>query len=610
MGIETELGVTRPGINWMANITFMRNLHKLEAQIGGSWIRWDARQRLEAPTIQEEQEHHQDLFLDEHWLRDSNLFLPNGARFYPDGPHAELSSPLSLNPRQLVTWNRALYRWIDNVRKEYKKIGQQYTIYRNNVGFGDPIDDKPDYDRSSWACHLNLGVPRRVKLQDLVTKCIPWFVLQTPFSGAGKVGSDNNMPPVDFQISQRADFFTEIASHMTTHERPLYNLRDVAYADQTQWRRMHIIPFDSNMLELPEYLKCGLTAILVSMIRDGVLDDRFAIYDPLAKFHEISWDTDVKTRVWLVNRRQSRSVTDCLWEYCDLFADYLELHHPENTIMYDVVMRFYKIIQALITKDWGYLYGKLDWVTKKEIIENALNKKGKAWKDDLAYKLDTQYHDNDHERGMFFKVIAPHPQCVRITDEEEIVQAIDTPPPTRSRWIAEIRKKLEPQIYSSDYWYRITLEDGERLLSLFFGDPSVVWNEEEGQRLLALPLTELMQALKELGIIGTEKRRIEDEPLDLDYLTLDPSRHFSRKESLLLRQKGPPARSRAQLVPHSPTLEGKAVPSFPPLSVQEPDDLYERSMGHLEEVPPTEETPPVRSSYGEQLLRRFTRPTQ
>ena len=60
---------------------------------------------------------------------------------------------------------------------------------------------------------------------------LPWFVSRQVFTGAGKVGTENGASPVDYQISQRADFFEEEVGLETTLKRPIVNTRDEPHAD-------------------------------------------------------------------------------------------------------------------------------------------------------------------------------------------------------------------------------------------------------------------------------------------------------------------------------------------------------------------------------------------
>ena len=88
----------------------------------------------------------------------------------------------------------------------------------------------------------------------------------------GKIGSENGAAAVDFQISQRADFFEEEVGLETTLKRPIVNTRDEPHADPQLYRRLHVIVGDANLCEVATFLKVGTTAIVLAMIEDDFID--------------------------------------------------------------------------------------------------------------------------------------------------------------------------------------------------------------------------------------------------------------------------------------------------------------------------------------------------
>ena len=114
----------------------------------------------------------------------------------------------------------------------------------------------------------------------LVRNLIPWFVTRQVFTGAGKIGSENGADAVDFQISQRADFFEEEVGLETTLKRPIVNTRDEPHADPQKYRRLHVIVGDANLCEVATFLKVGATAIVLAMIEDGFIDKDLSIIAP------------------------------------------------------------------------------------------------------------------------------------------------------------------------------------------------------------------------------------------------------------------------------------------------------------------------------------------
>ena len=145
--------------------------------------------------------------------------------------------------------------------------GQEIVVYKNNS----------DGKGNSYGTHENYLVDRTVPFAALVRNLLPWFVTRQVFTGAGKVGSENGADAVDYQISQRADFFEEEVGLETTLKRPIVNTRDEPHADPQQYRRLHVIVGDANLCEVATFLKVGTTAIVLAMIEDGFIDKDLSI---------------------------------------------------------------------------------------------------------------------------------------------------------------------------------------------------------------------------------------------------------------------------------------------------------------------------------------------
>lgn len=507
-GIETEFAIFGGEENPLyAGRAFIYDFKKLANGQDEEKMAWDPSGRLAEQERSEEAvsapaERH-DYFFQKMWREGGNHLLPFGARLYDDG-HAELSTPLCINPLMAVTYNRAGYRWMDDLRKKYEEVlGKRYQIYRNNTGWREKDSLSDIYARNgrrrvSYGCHENYATKRSIPLEILVSRLAPFLILRTPLIGSGKIGADCGAQATDFQISQRADFTECLYGSQTTEKRPIYNLRDTPYADEKRFRRIHVISGDANMLELPEWLKIGLTSILIMMVEDGKMDNRFEFVDPVRSFWKISRDIGFRELFNFRNQNQRRTSLDCLKEYADLFWNYLEIYQPNNEIYKDVVKSFYEIIGLGETRNLEALFGKLDWATKFLIIRRACERKGHSMQSYFAAMLDLRYHDNNHEQGLFFREIQNHPHTARITTEQDIQQALTQPPPTRSRWTTRtIFSTFKEQIRYSNYWQSVTFitQEPRRLVSLKFENPYIEWDEELAAQLFALPLNEFLNAI-------------------------------------------------------------------------------------------------------------------
>ena len=157
----------------------------------------------------------------------------------------------------------------------------------------------------------------------LVRNLIPWFVTRQVFTGAGKVGRENGADPVDFQISQRADFFEEEVGLETTLKRPIVNTRDEPHADPQKYRRLHVIVGDANLCEVATFLKVGTTAIVLSMIEDGFVDKDLTIIAPVPAMRTVSHDPTCHALVELADGGHCTAV-EMQWEFLRLARKYAD----------------------------------------------------------------------------------------------------------------------------------------------------------------------------------------------------------------------------------------------------------------------------------------------
>ena len=282
VGIETEYGVTlrgAPDPNPVVASSLLINGYVEQRRVGwdfedespGRDARGFARDGSQPPEVET------------HLV---NAVLTNGARYYVDHAHPEYSTPECSDPLQAVLYDKAgeriLARSMDAARR-LLPAGQEIVVYKNNS----------DGKGNSYGCHENYLVDRNVPFAMLVRNLIPWFVTRQVFTGAGKVGAENGADAVDYQMSQRADFFEEEVGLETTLKRPIVNTRDEPHADPQKYRRLHVIVGDANLCEVATFLKCGTTAIVLAMVEDGFIDKDLSIANPVPSMRAVSHDASM-----------------------------------------------------------------------------------------------------------------------------------------------------------------------------------------------------------------------------------------------------------------------------------------------------------------------------
>ena len=306
-GIETEYGILSPGPeqNPIAASSVLVNAYAadVEQQIGwdfedetpGNDARGFAREGSLAPMVE---------------THLANTVLTNGARFYVDHAHPEYSSPECLTPLECLV---------------YDKAGEE-VLRRSMVAAGLRIPDQPspivyknnsDGKGNSYGCHENYMMDRAVPFAKVIEGVVPHFVSRTLFTGSGKVGTETaalDADTVQYQLSQRAEFFEEIVGLETTLKRPIVNTRDEPHADPKRFRRLHVIVGDANLSEIATFLKVGSTAIVLAMVEDDAGPTRsLSLSDPVRALHQVSADLTL-TRPLALTDGSTATALEMQWE--------------------------------------------------------------------------------------------------------------------------------------------------------------------------------------------------------------------------------------------------------------------------------------------------------
>ena len=145
-----------------------------------------------------------------------NAVLTNGARYYVDHAHPELSTPECADPRSIVVYDRAAELILQRSMVAATALlpaGQEIVVYKNNS----------DRKGNSYGCHENYLMDRQVPFSKIVAYVMPHFITRQIYTGAGKVGTEAaglSSTEVPYQLTQRADFFEEEVGLETTLKRP------------------------------------------------------------------------------------------------------------------------------------------------------------------------------------------------------------------------------------------------------------------------------------------------------------------------------------------------------------------------------------------------------
>jgi proteasome accessory factor A len=377
-----------------------------------------------------------------------NSVLANGARLYVDHAHPEYSSPESYDPLEAALYDKAGERVMHQAAVVATETsGRQVSLYKNNS----------DGKGNSYGAHENYLLSRETPFGDVIRYAIPFMVTRQIFTGAGKVGRENDRPEVDFQITQRADFFEEQVGLETTLKRPIINTRDEPHGDPALYRRLHVIIGDANLSEVQNFLKLGTTALMLAALEDGAIPDPLDLSDPVEACWQVSHDLSLGKPIQL-DGGGSATALELQGRYLEWFAKYVEKELDEP--VWNQLIEEWERTLSLLETDPMQLADTLDWMAKKRLFDGFVARDGLEWSDTKLRALDLQYHDVDPEKGLYNRLVARGAMRTLFADQQ-IEDAVSTPPQrTRAYFRGRCVSKFSDSLVAAN-WDSLVFDVGE-----------------------------------------------------------------------------------------------------------------------------------------------------
>ncbi len=386
-----------------------------------------------------------------------NTVLTNGARYYVDHAHPEISTPECFDALEVLKYDVAAERiLIESMEAATRLVpeGEELIVYKNNS----------DRKGNSYGTHENYLLARQTPFGRIVSGITPHFVTRQIVSGAGKVGTEaghlltQNVP---FQLSQRADFFEEEVGLETTLKRPIVNTRDEPHADSHKYRRLHVIVGDANLAELSTFLKLGCSSIILAMIDDDQLDVDVALDNPVEAIQLVSGDLSLSSSLRLRDGRRM-SALEIQWAYLKAARDYSE------RVGFDVVggeevgrliLFEWERVLSILEADPMKLATELDWVAKLRLFEGFQGRHDVGWDDPRLAAMDLQYHDMRPTKSLHTRL-----NMRRLTKDSEVLEARHVPPErTRAYFRGRCLQKFPDAVVSAN-WDSMVFDVGEEPL--------------------------------------------------------------------------------------------------------------------------------------------------
>ena len=383
-----------------------------------------------------------------------NTVLTNGARYYVYHAHPEFSSPECRDALEAVRYDRAGEAIVIRSMQAADASshdGSRLVVYKNNS----------DGKGNSYGCHENYLMDRDTPFSRIVTGITPHFVTRQIFCGAGKVGSEtafHESGSVDFQLSQRAEFFEEQVGLETTLKRPIVNTRDEPHADPHRYRRLHVIVGDANLAEVATFLKLGTTSLVLAMIEDDMSGARdLTPADPVRAIHAVAVDRTF-TQPLLMADGSTATALAIQWELYSLARKYAEDRGLEclgaEHIGTAVLDRWEQVLNGLETEP-STLVRQVDWVAKLQLLEAYRDRHGLEWDDPRLAAVDLQYHDLRPARSLFARL-----DTEKLVDAASVADAVVDPPRSTRAWFRGQCLKRWPASVATANWDSLVFDLG------------------------------------------------------------------------------------------------------------------------------------------------------
>lgn len=379
-----------------------------------------------------------------------NAVLSNGARLYVDHAHPEYSGPECFDPLEAALHDKAgELAAVEAVRRGQTTLpeGQTLKLYKNNS----------DGKGNSYGAHENYLLDRATPFGQVVRHAAPFFVTRQIYTGTGKIGSENGRPDCDYQITQRADFFEELVGLETTLKRPIVNTRDEPHGDPGKYRRLHVIIGDAAQNEVQNFVKLGVTALFLAAVEDGALPDAFEFADPVSSCWQVSHDLEMRRPLELAVGG-SATAFEIQSAYFDWLTKYAESELDEP--VWDDVLAAWESILTDLEADPMKCADRLDWVSKKRLLDAYQDRDGLSWDDPKMAAIALQFHDVDPDSGLYQRLVRAG-RVQRLFDESQIAAAlVDPPERTRAYFRGRCVSRFEEAVVAAN-WDSLVFDTGE-----------------------------------------------------------------------------------------------------------------------------------------------------
>ncbi len=310
---------------------------------------------------------------------EGGLFTPYG-RFYFEGvgKHVEIGVIPSGSPDHAVKNELRFTRVLQNALRTVRKMTPGLNLLKNNVDY---------ITRSTWASHESYASTRRP--EELKEALLPFLITRQIYAGSGTIMGGG------MRLSPRAMFMCRESGGDTTRERAIFSTcRDEPLMNSSTFQsRLHLIVGDGLMSQFGQWLKLGVTALVVKAAElDPSLGDSVKFEAPVTAIKTLTRLDPMGAQLFdktllAVQQHYLHAVNRMLDRYS--FPEWCG----------EVVLAWADVLEML-EQDPRALGDRLDPYIKIRLFEEYLHASNKSWNDVATYSdiyfrlavLDVRYH--------------------------------------------------------------------------------------------------------------------------------------------------------------------------------------------------------------------------
>ncbi len=328
------------------------------------------------------------------------VITPNGGKVYEDVGHVEFCTPETSNEVVRVAYFEAM--------KQYCNMkGYAHRLYCHCVdGEGNVFGGSHE---NYFTCTSRKDWP----------KLIPFLIARTLIAGAGWWVKIDGTPT--YEISQRARFITTDVSADTMRNRGIINTRLEPLSEVRGWDRMHVIYSEGTMCEVATFLKVGLMQLVIRLMESRAL--------PLIEYDRSKTVSDLRRVSGTMRDWFLEGVTKGPKGAVELLGCYVrrakEIFGGQDEVTDAVIIIAEDTLEKLAS-DPMKLYGRLDWVTKYEVLRQFTDSiEGDTF--EWSRSLDMEWHNLAQAEGLYY-ILRKDRKVERIVSDHLILQAMKEPP--------------------------------------------------------------------------------------------------------------------------------------------------------------------------------------